>query len=192
MFLNHNILKRLMKQAYKTGLAAAQTEERLYLAGNYWEMDVKREFLPKQILAQLIELAGEIPDKGTRFKATKDGNQIEIEMGMSVDTEGFERTLEVSNLILMGSNGVAQRLLQYPDTGEVYIVNNAFVCIADNAAVEEEKGEYRVEMPQFNPAKGILWQNNVARFRAMWRSDEQHQRLLDDIRKVDIAEDPVE
>lgn len=44
MFVNTKILKSLMKEAYKCGgLKLAQTEERIYIAGNYWEMDVEKK-----------------------------------------------------------------------------------------------------------------------------------------------------
>lgn len=191
MFLSNSIIKRLMKQAYKRGLIVAQTEARYYIAGSYWEMDVKKEFLPKQILAQLIELAGEVPAEGTRFSATKKGNQLETELPCAVNVEGFDEIIEVTNLVLL-NGGVAQRLLQHETTGDVYIINNAFIAVADNAAVMEDQGEYRVEKPLFNKSRGLLWQNNVARFHASWRSDENHERLLAEITQIDITEDPVE
>ncbi|MDD3416376.1 MAG: hypothetical protein PHY47_20630 [Lachnospiraceae bacterium] len=191
MFLNSNILKKLMKQAYKRGLVIAQTEKRYYIAGGYWEMDVKKEFLPKTILAQIIELAGEVPDVGERFRATKDGNQIEFEMPIEVDARGFENDIEITQLILI-SKGVHQRILQSPQTGDVKTVNNVFVEIADNTGIEKEKGEYRVEKPLYHDVKGILWANNVARLRAGFRYDEAHKRILEEITQIDITEDPVE
>ena len=41
MFINIKILKQLMKTTYKSaGLILAQTEDRYYIAGRCWEMDV--------------------------------------------------------------------------------------------------------------------------------------------------------
>lgn len=188
MFLSNGILKKLMKQAYKKGLVVAQTEERVYLAGGYWEMDVRRDYLPKQILAQIIELAGELPEVGQRFSATKEGNQIEEFMTREVDTYEFKDSIEVTKLILIGKFDTAQRILQIP-AGDVFIINNAFVEIADNANVEESRGEYAVTKPLYNAVKGILWQNNVARFHASWRIDEEHERLLSEITQIDLTED---
>ncbi len=188
MFLSNSILKRLMKQAYKGGLIVAQTPERVYIAGDYWEMDVRREFLPKQILAQIIELAGELPEVGRRFKATKEGNQQEQYLRMEVDTDGYMDGVEITKLVLIGTAGTAQRILQIPQ-GDVFIVNNAFAVIADNLNVEEEKGEYAVTKPLYHKTGGILWQNNVARFHAHWRSDDNHQRLLAEITQIDLTED---
>lgn len=191
MFLNIGILKRLMKQAYKQGLVVAQTEDRYYIAGSYWEMDVKREFMPKQILACLIELTGEIPEIGERFRATKEGNQQEMQLDMEVDASGFHEGIEVTKLMLYGKQDAVQRLLQTKQ-GDVYLLNNAFVVIADNSSVQEDRGEYRVTSPLFNATRGLLWANNVARFHAFWRSDENHERLIAEMSQIDLSEDLAE
>lgn len=100
MFLNNTILKRLMKQAYKDAhLVVAQTEERYYISGIYWEMDVKKEFMPKQIMAQLIELAGEVPGIGKAFRATKDGNLEEDGLRTEVRIYGSEKPIDVTGMI---------------------------------------------------------------------------------------------
>ncbi len=192
MFLNNGILKRLMKQAYKAGgLIVARTEKRTYIAGNFWEMDVLQEFLPKQILAQIIELAGELPGEGERFRADKNGNQMEMVLKKEVDQNGFSEGIEVTNFILLGKQSTAQRVLQTP-AGKAYIVNDAFIEIADNAAVAEDRGEYRVgDHPLYN-RDGILWRNNVASFHAFWRDDKPHERVLMELERVDLTEDPAE
>ena len=77
MFVKLSILKRLMKQAYKSGLALANSGERILIAGRYWEMDIRKEEMPKELLAAVIELAGELPEPGKRYSCTKDGNQQE-------------------------------------------------------------------------------------------------------------------
>ena len=64
MFLKKTVLKRLMKEAYKHGLRVAATEERYYLCGGYWEMDILKEYMPKEILAAVLELTGWIPETG--------------------------------------------------------------------------------------------------------------------------------
>ena len=88
MFLSTSVLNNLMKKAYKTGLVVARTQDAqgndwLYLAGSYWEVSVNKDFIPKKTLGDIITLIGELPKPGERFKATKEGNQIEIENGYS-------------------------------------------------------------------------------------------------------------
>lgn len=187
MFLNNMILKRLMKEAYKNeNMVVAQTEDRFYIGGAYWEMDVRKAFIPKQIMAQVIELAGEVPAQGKAFRATKDGNLAEDGLRNEVQTEGIEKTIDVTDIIIIGSLGTYQRVLQDRE-GKTYIVNNIFVDIADNNATEKERGEYNVTLPLYEETQGILWMNNVARFRAGWRIDEKHTSLLQEMSRLELT-----
>ena len=51
---------------------------------------MKREFIPKKTLGDIIALTGELPEKGERFRATKEGNQMETGLPLTVSEEGFE------------------------------------------------------------------------------------------------------
>lgn len=108
MFLSTSVLNNLMKKAYKTGLVVARTQDAqendwLYLAGSYWEVSVNKDFIPKT-LGDIITLIGELPRPGERFKATKEGNQIEIEMPMAINEEGFGTdTLTITDVLLIGT-----------------------------------------------------------------------------------------
>jgi hypothetical protein len=189
MFFKSSILNSLMKQAYKGGLVVAQSEDEwIYLAGDYWEVGIKREFIPKRTLADIIALVGEIPEPGERFRATKEGNQFEMEMRLEVQEEGFgSDTLTITDVLLIGTAGTVQRLLQDENTGNIYAVNNVFVNIVDNKAIEEDKGEYGVTEPFFSEDLGILWKNDVCKLRATFRSDDKNTKVLQGLHGVDIT-----
>lgn len=190
MFLRPNTLNALMKKAYKRGLALAQTMDGwIYIAGDYWQVSVRKEFIPKRTLGDIIALTGELPEPGTRFTATKEGNQIEMEMAMSVNDEPFKEKniLTVTDMLLVGTAGTVQRLLQDEDTGNIYVVNNAFVGIVDNALIDNEHGEYAVSNPFFHPQYGILWKNNVCKMRVQFRLDDKNIKVLKNLRGVDIT-----
>lgn len=182
-----------MKKAYKTGLVVARTQDAqgndwLYLAGSYWEVSVNKDFIPKKTLGDIITLIGELPRPGERFKATKEGNQIEIEMPMAINEEGFgTETLTITDVLLIGTQGTVQMLLQDDLTGQIYPINNVFVSIINNAMVEEDKGEYTVTEPLFNPFRGILWKNNVCKLRAHFRTDDKNIKVLKSLKGVDIT-----
>lgn len=190
MFLRPTTLNALMKQAYKSGLAVARTmDDWIYIAGNYWEVSVRKEFIPKRTLGDIIALTGELPKPGTRFTATKEGNQIEIEMAMSVNDEPFKENdiLTVTDVLLVGTAGTVQRLLQDEATGDIFVVNNAFVGIVDNSLIDKEHGEHAVSDPLFNPSYGILWKNNACKIRAQFRLDDKNIKVLKNLRGVDIT-----
>ena len=190
MFLKPSILTGLMKQAYKSGLAVARTEDDwLYIAGRYWEVSVKKDFIPKRTLGDIIALAGELPYPGKRYKATKEGNQMETEMPLKVRAEPFAEgdALIVTDVILVGTSGITQRLLQDEATGNIYVINNVFASIIDNSLIDKDHGEYAVGDPLFNPNHGILWQNNVCKLRAQFRLDEKNNKVLENLKGVDIT-----
>lgn len=167
MFLSTSVLNNLMKKAYKTGLVVARTQDAqgndwLYLAGSYWEASINKDFIPKKTLGDIITLIGELPRPGERFKTT-------------------------TNVLLIGTQGTAQRLLQDEQTGQIYPVNNVFVSIINNAMIEDERGEYSVTEPFFNPIKGILWKNNVCKLRAHFRTDDKNIKVLKNLAGADIT-----
>lgn len=88
---------------------------------------------------------------------------------------------------LIGTQGTVQRLLQDEQTGQIYPVNNVFVSIINNAMVEEDKGEYTVTEPLFDPFRGILWKNNVCKLRAHFRTDDKNIKVLKSLKGVDIT-----
>lgn len=192
MFLSQSILNSLMKKAYGSGLAAASSidkteNEWIYLAGNYWEANIRKDYIPKKTLGNIISLTGELPKPGERFIATKSGNQMETALPMAIDEEGFGNdTLVVTDVILVGTSGTAQRLLQDETTGQIYPVNNVFISIINNGIIEEERGEYAVKEPFFNMYRGILWKNNVCKLRANFRTDDKNIKVLKNLKGIDI------
>ncbi len=193
MFINTQILKRLMKEAYKgKGLRVARTEERYYISGGHWELDVLTDFAPKEVLAQIMELTGDIPAMYESYLADESGNQSEFELPTVVKEDGFVPGIEVTKFILLGArNEVPQRILQ-SDAGKTYIVNNVFIDIISRKNIEEARGEVADVQLTFRPEQGILWSNNVARLHAYWRVDDYHERVLKDLQDIDLREDPPE
>ena len=99
----------------------------------------------------------------------------------------IEETLTITDVLLIGTQGTVQRLLQDDLTGQIYPINNVFVSIINNAMVEEDKGEYTVTEPLFNPFRGILWKNNVCKLRAHFRTDDKNIKVLKSLKGVDIT-----
>ena len=57
---------------------------------------------------------------------------------MAINEEGFGTdTLTITDVLLIGTQGTVQRLLQDEQTGQIYPVNNVFVSIINNAMVED-------------------------------------------------------
>lgn len=190
MFLNKKVLKRLMTQAYKVGLTVAMNNDGwLYLAGSYWEVSIKKDFIPKETLGDIIALVGELPAPGERFSSSKEGNKMEFGSRLEVDLEPFKNmdVLTVTNMLLVGTEGTLQRILQDDEDGDIYAVNNVFIGIINNAEIMEHKGEYAVSAPFYDKRWGILWMNNVCRLHAQFRMDRKNDKVFEALRGLDIT-----
>ena len=188
MFLNEKVLNNLMKQAYKTdGLVIAQNEDNwVYIAGRFWEVEIKREYIPKQTLANIIALAGELPGAEERFRADKQGNQYEVEMPMSIDAKPYTMgPLTITNTLQIGTACTVQRYLQDTDTGMLYLLN------LREGSIDEEHGEY-VPSDPFYSKSGVLWQNNICRMTATFRHDKKNEKTLEALKGVDLTPSTLE
>ncbi|MCI8592681.1 MAG: hypothetical protein HFI88_10145 [Lachnospiraceae bacterium] len=187
MFTKPQAVKKLMKEAYNgAGLRLAATEERYYIAGNYWEMDVKKGFIAKPVLAAMVELAGEIPAPGERFRADKTGNHVE-EGQMEVAAADQETEIAVTGLVLYDVLGNPQRILQDECKGRIVLVDNRFIEMTDNSCIEYSKGEHEVDRPFYAPGKGCCYSNNVMRLFFCVRMDMEHGQLIRSLESIDLC-----
>ena len=143
MFINEKVLNKLMKEAYKTGLVVAAREDGwIYIAGRYWEVEMLRRLIPKEILGNIISLIGELPDPGERYLATSEGNQLEIGEPMGITIEAYrDGPLTITDTLQIGTCGTVQRFLQDSGTGAIYLVNQAYINLS-KGTIDEEIGEY--------------------------------------------------
>lgn len=82
MFLNTPTVKKLFKKAFNSyGLVVRRPSENvLYIEGSGWEIETIYEYMPYKWKAAIIELAGEIPEPGKGYVATKENVQYELEL----------------------------------------------------------------------------------------------------------------
>lgn len=188
MFLNEKILNKLMKDAYKTnGLVLAQnSDDWIYIAGRFWEAEIKREYIPKQTLANIIALTGELPGPVERFRSDKNGNQYETGMPTSINTKPYIMgPLIVTDTLQIGTAGTLQRYLQDLNTGMLYLLNQVYINLS-KGSIDEENGEYAPSDP-FYSKLGVLWQNNVCRMTAAFRHDRKNEKTLEALGGVDLT-----
>lgn len=186
MFTNPKILKKLMKDAFKANqLIIGRNKDDYYLQGSYWKLLCNKNYIPKTIFAQIIELAGEIPDEGECFCSGKGGNQMQLNPMVIEIPEGAVR-VDITDYILMSTKGVAQRLLQLPN-GKIVLINNVFVAAVRGKYYEEEIGELPPEEPRCSLAHGVFWKNENMKFTICFRIDEEHSGSLEQMECVALA-----
>ena len=187
MFVKMSILKRLMKEAYKgNGLTLANNGEAIMIAGTYWQMEIKRALMPKELLAAIIELAGALPDAGERYICDKGGNQKEFGKPMEINPEGCETEYIVTNVTLLSGTGTEQRILQNYWTRDIELINEVFVDLIYKAekdlSMPEPKGPY------CRPGMCALWDNGLMRFKAYLRHDDENEEMLKELSNVDLTQ----
>lgn len=186
MFVKMSILKKLIKEAYKSGLVLANNGETIMIAGNYWQMDIKRALMPKELLAAIIELAGELPDAGERYICDKGGNQKEFGKPMEINPEGCETEYIVTNVTLLSGTGTEQRILQNYGTRDIELINEVFVDLIYKA--EKDLSMPEPEGPYCRPGMYALWDNGLMRFKAYLRHDDENEEMLKELSNVDMTQ----
>lgn len=187
MFVNPKILKRLMKEAFKANsLIIGRKEDNMFIQGQYWQFLCDRKFVNKTIYAEIIELAGEIPDEGECFCAGKGGNQMQVH-SMEIPFPADAKEVAVTDFVLLHKTGVAQRILQF-QSGKTVVISEKILAATRGKHYDEEQGEHQAFGPFCNLGHGVLWKNNTGKFRVLFRQDDEHENLLEQLACVDLTE----
>lgn len=191
MFLTTQSFKKLIKDAYKSGLRIGNDGEGVFLCGSYWAIWIEQGRIPKKALGAVIELTGEMPMKGEAFKASPSGNQYEIEESVVYHVRenalSCKTELDVTNLIIKEGEGLT-RILQEPENLKLHFVNN---IILDGISAKElnwEEGEETPMGPFIGAHEGLFWVNNVMALNVMERKCKEIE-IFDSLRKVRIMEE---
>lgn len=196
MFVRLRDFKSLIKEAYTgAGLYVARKGERLLFGGSYWAIATDRRALDKKALAAVIELTGEIPEDGGAFKATKEGNQYEINevhWNLIDATEKYEdeqEELTITSLVLQKYPfGKVMRILQGKD-GRTDVLSERFITAIDPASMNEQY-EYEIEGPFINRRfpKQVYWASDATVLTAFLydREDMKEKDLLDYLQNTTI------
>lgn len=192
MFITTQGFKRLIKQAYKTrDLHIANDGLGYTIAGGYWRIWIKHDWIPKKELAAIIELTGELPAEGQAFTACEDGNQYEIKFpdernDMAIALE-CKMTLEITPLVLRYATGQQARVLQRADTREITLINDQFTDMISNKAIDYGKGESSVQGPFIHHREyGIFYRSDTMAMRIAPRTDDKNIELLKYLEHFDI------
>ncbi len=190
MFLKSAKLKRLVKQAYKKSvLRLGDMGERLYISGSCWLITIKKEMMPKELVAMLYETAGELPEDGTSFLATEGGNQYELDrvtrMIAEIEKEHMEKAVKTN--VLLESYETVYRLIQAVNSGRIMLIDEEVIDTISVAEIDYDNKETKPEGPLCNNAVAY-WENNVMTFLVYAGTDEKHEELLKNLETFHLSE----
>lgn len=180
MFLKDAKLKKIIKREYKKGvLRLGDMGERLYISGSCWIIIIKKTMIPKTLIAALYETAGELPEDGTSFLASRGGNQLETEWVAKdtvIMTAGHMKEAVLTD-VLLEHLCVMQRVIQMVATGDIMLLDEEMVDMIDMTEIDRDNGETEPIGPLCN-SRAVCWENNAMTFLVCGRMDEKHEELL--------------
>lgn len=185
MFLNHKILRKLLKDAYKREkLSLACETGKLYIAAGYWEMEFLKEYIPNETLGDIISFSRTLPEDGQRYQILDSGNQLEIGLPRQIEECKNAHPTEVTNWLNVSDTGRILRVLQ-DASGETRLVDDICVKMVDGNYCERTKGEEAPTSPTYDE-HFVMWKNNIGKFRVLLHLDEEKEETLKQLGMIDL------
>lgn len=191
MFVKSAKFKQLIKEAYSAaGLKLGNDGTGIIIAGSYWAIWVNRDYIPKKVLAIIVELNGEIPEQGEFYISNKYGKQYEFDYSdvYRVMEQEIKKELEITNLLIGHRSGAKTRVLQEPKERKIILISERFIEMIDSMAVLQDDGEAFPEGPTLTNYGGIAWKNNVMMLVAYPITDERTGTLIQYLENIRINE----
>lgn len=176
MFINEKILIRRMKQAYKgSGVMMGREEGWYHIKGGYWYAKIAVGFVPRSILALMIEMSGAIPEEGECWTSDKEKDQYELYMtGIRIQSNRYP--MDKRRVALLSPGGKPLRVLQREDN-EILTFDEELVAAADPACLDRANDEGALEGPFYDQDGGCFWETK----QAVWRIIQERYPELDTI-----------
>lgn len=196
MFLKTAGFKKIIKEAYKgVGLKIGNTGSGIYLSGGYWVIWVRKGHIPKEKLAAIIELIGELPEAGIAFSVTSDGQQYELQWNdlysAMENATNCDCEMDITKIMIENKHGTVTRVLQRPGIGAICMINEKFISMIDNGAVDDRNGHTQAEGPLCGPYPGVFWMNNVMALHVLPIVDDDLYKLVKYLEGININESTV-
>ena len=182
MFFKMSILKKMIKEAYKSKCLIIGHEEVInkedgtidregyIIVGGWWSIYIEHDFAPKELKAALMEIAGEIPCGNRYFRVLDEGNQEHLGIGDSGHPmKLFARCKYDVNITKMAAVFLDYpvRLLQNSCTQEVTGIKELACELIDKKSIDYDNGEYEPIGPRTDDTNIMCWGNNICYF-AVW------------------------
>ncbi len=195
MFINTQIFKKLVKEAFNQGAMNLSRVGKDYIIhGNYWAISAKAEQFPNKEKAAVVELAGDMPAEGESFLLSKEEKQIII--GPAPWTKYLndepEEFLYITQTIVQekSNSGIISRILQN-DNMQITTVNEMFISMLNKNKKENEtqiEGPYVVRGCDF----GVFFRTNLCTLMAAVRNWSEDANLMKIKKMLEMVELPRE
>lgn len=192
MLFNVRIFKKIIKEAYNArGLLIAKSGDEYFLDGDDWKIVVKEKALAKELKAAVIELAGDLPESGEAFRATKLlDNQYEIPFSEEWRISRADDAVIPVDLtdVYIKHYATLCRVVQCREQN--IIMDDSLIALVEDAKIDP-RNESRLEGPfQIrNNGEVLYWYNNTCRYVAKTMSQfmlQQEKDIMEQLRGVNL------
>jgi hypothetical protein len=168
MFLNESKFKKLCKDKYKgSGLTVGMTDDEVYIvSGEWWNLEVPKEFMTREMLGIIVGFTGELPEKGKiyTYQEKDEVNQAGLMYVNDWDLSGkyvaSKDVYEVTRVTYEGTSST-KRILQ--GKNEIAVVKEEIIKLIDTDRKEKEE---LMENGIRKDGHILIWASNMMCFAA--------------------------
>lgn len=188
MFINEKILIRRMKRAYRgSGVFMAREDGWYYLKGGYWNAKIAVGFMPRSVLALMLEMSGAIPEEGDYWTSDKEKDQYELYLtGLDIPKERHK--MYKRRVALLSPGGKPLRVLQH-ESNQIMTFDEELVAAADPACLDKANDEGTMEGPFWDRANGCFWETKQAVWQILQEWYPEMETIGDHLSQIELETD---
>ena len=190
MFINPKVFKRLCQQAWKSQSLhiehiQGEGETSWYMIrSNWWQLEVRSDFMTNVVKANLIEMIGDLPNVGECVLYGK-GEDPQMEMeeiffrNMVTSTKDYTERYFPTKIYVQSTEAMLV-VMQEEKKKTKILVNSVFANLIDSMAIDKDKGETApINAMSQESSTELRWINNVMAVQCYKRAPRyKKERLL--------------
>ena len=194
MFIKLSTFKKMCSHAYKeTGLSVGLTEKEVYIiASNWWTVAVPKENMYPKHLAAVVELTGQIPEKGEAYTYRKECSPqavalCTLDMDMMDLWQKYESTYRFSRVYFKNAGKTDTCIMQNTsDPRDKFLISMFIYDLIDADTLDD--GETYPDMKSQSNSSNIVVRTNRMDFSCMKRPCRYYgeKELMQSIIDVDL------
>lgn len=190
MFVKLQEFKKLLKYAAKKGdLNLYFALDVILVTSEFFQVELNRLYIPKDMLGVIIGIAGRIPNVGECITLGEFGEQTAMpvyEFPDPMDLEDMDFLRETPFVI---STTGETRILQNQRNGRIHLIPEMISKMCDQNLVDAQSGELSMDGPAIDPEGWIYYWNERAKVRFWSVRKTKHDTVLGEMQHIDLLKE---
>ncbi|MBP5185943.1 MAG: hypothetical protein J6040_02695 [Clostridiales bacterium] len=190
MFIRQQEFKKLLKVAVKKGdLNLYFSNTVILITSEFFQIELDRLFIPKDMLGVIIGFAGRIPKVGECITLGEFGEQTAMPVYQFPDPAENEDIEYLSETPFVISTSGEARILQNRESGRIYLIPEMISKMCDQDLVDVQSGETSMDGPAIDPEGWVYWWNERAKVRFWSIRRSKYETILGAMQHIDLMEE---